>query len=117
MLCQSVFDTLVGDKLPAVCRLLDPATSWVRLPTRSLTRGSFPGPDTSASVLHHHPPAVHPSWAPLHLWAVLATVLFLWGWQGQGTWGELRLSGASVPGILQARILEWLAMPFSRGSS
>ena len=76
MLCQSVFDTLVGDKLPAVCRLLDPAASWVRLPTRSLTRGSFPGPDTSASVLHHHPPAVHPSWAPLHLWAVLATVLF-----------------------------------------
>ena len=26
-------------------------------------------------------------------------------------------SGSSVPGILQARILEWVAMPFSRGSS
>ena len=26
-------------------------------------------------------------------------------------------SGCSVPGILQARILEWVAMPFSRGSS
>ena len=25
--------------------------------------------------------------------------------------------GSSVPGILQARILEWVAMPFSRGSS
>ena len=27
------------------------------------------------------------------------------------------LWGSSVPGILQARILEWLAIPFSRGSS
>ena len=26
-------------------------------------------------------------------------------------------SGSSVHGILQARILEWVAMPFSRGSS
>ena len=26
-------------------------------------------------------------------------------------------SGCSVPGILQVRILEWVAMPFSRGSS
>ena len=26
-------------------------------------------------------------------------------------------SGSSVPGILQARILEWVAMPFSKGSS
>ena len=25
--------------------------------------------------------------------------------------------GSSVPGILQARILEWVAIPFSRGSS
>ena len=25
--------------------------------------------------------------------------------------------GSSVPGILQARILEWIAIPFSRGSS
>ena len=25
--------------------------------------------------------------------------------------------GSSVPGILQARILEWVAVPFSRGSS
>ena len=25
--------------------------------------------------------------------------------------------GSSVPGILQAKILEWIAMPFSRGSS
>ena len=27
------------------------------------------------------------------------------------------LRGSSVHGILQARILEWVAMPFSRGSS
>ena len=25
--------------------------------------------------------------------------------------------GSSVPGILQARILEWVAFPFSKGSS
>ena len=25
--------------------------------------------------------------------------------------------GSSIPGILQARILEWIAIPFSRGSS
>ena len=29
----------------------------------------------------------------------------------------LQLPGSSVHGILQARILEWVAMPFSRGSS
>ena len=28
-----------------------------------------------------------------------------------------RLLGFYVPGILQARILEWVAIPFSRGSS
>jgi len=27
------------------------------------------------------------------------------------------LPGSSVRGILQARILEWVAIPFSRGSS
>ena len=30
---------------------------------------------------------------------------------------DCSLPGFSVHGILQARILEWLAMPFSRGSS
>ena len=30
---------------------------------------------------------------------------------------DWRLSGYSVQGILQARILEWVAIPFSRGSS
>ena len=30
---------------------------------------------------------------------------------------DCRLPGCSVPGILQARILEWVANPFSRGSS
>ena len=29
----------------------------------------------------------------------------------------LNLPGSSVHGILQARILEWVAIPFSRGSS
>ena len=30
---------------------------------------------------------------------------------------DCSLPGSSVQGILQARILEWVAMPFSRGSS
>ena len=30
---------------------------------------------------------------------------------------ECSLPGSSVHGILQARILEWVAIPFSRGSS
>ena len=30
---------------------------------------------------------------------------------------DCSLTGSSVHGILQARILEWVAMPFSRGSS
>ena len=30
---------------------------------------------------------------------------------------DYRLPGSSVPGILQARMLEWVAMPSSRGSS
>ena len=30
---------------------------------------------------------------------------------------DCSLSGFSVPGILQAEILEWVAMPFSKGSS
>ena len=30
---------------------------------------------------------------------------------------DCTLPGASVHGILQARILEWVAIPFSRGSS
>ena len=30
---------------------------------------------------------------------------------------DYRLPGSFVHGILQARILEWIAIPFSRGSS
>ena len=30
---------------------------------------------------------------------------------------DYRLPGSSIHGILQARILEWVAMPFSRGNS
>ena len=30
---------------------------------------------------------------------------------------DCRLPGSSVHGILQARILEWVAIPFGRGSS
>ena len=30
---------------------------------------------------------------------------------------DCKLPGTSVHGILQARILEWAAVPFSRGSS
>ena len=31
--------------------------------------------------------------------------------------GDCSLPGSSVHGILQARLLEWVAIPFSRGSS
>ena len=30
---------------------------------------------------------------------------------------DCRLPGSSVHGILQARVLEWVAIPFGRGSS
>ena len=30
---------------------------------------------------------------------------------------DCSLPGSSVPGVLQVRILEWVAIPFSRGSS
>ena len=30
---------------------------------------------------------------------------------------DCRPTGSAVPGILQARILEWVVSPFSRGSS
>ena len=30
---------------------------------------------------------------------------------------DCSLPGSSVPGVLQAKILEWVAIPFSRGSS
>ena len=33
------------------------------------------------------------------------------------SWTARSLPGSSVHGILQARILEWVAMPFSRRSS
>ena len=36
--------------------------------------------------------------------------------RAQGLWPQ-SLSGSSVHGILQARVLEWVAIPFSRGSS
>ena len=32
-------------------------------------------------------------------------------------WTVCSLAGSSVHGILQARILEWVIIPFSRGSS
>ena len=34
-----------------------------------------------------------------------------------GPHGQCSLSGSSVPGILQTRILEWVVILFSRGSS
>ena len=37
-------------------------------------------------------------------------------WLFATPWTVCSLPGASVHGILQARILEWVAIPFSRGS-
>lgn len=120
MLCRSVFGALWWEtfKLPALCRLLDPAVSWVRLPTRSLTRGSFPGLDSSASALHHFPPAAHPPWAPLHLRAVLMTVLFQLGLPGS-TFGPpeiVRSSKGAAPPPPTLRIVPFLSQEGLRTS-
>ena len=44
--------------------------------------------------------------------------LFIWWWFSPTlATPDCNLPGSSVNGILQARILEWVAIPFSRGSS
>ena len=40
-----------------------------------------------------------------------------WRWKSQSCLTLCDLMDYTVPGILQARILEWVAFPFSRGSS
>ena len=68
------------------------------------------------------------SWSVLSFWVSLIAQLVhpnsIPGWRrsaGEGMGYPLQYSWASLtlckPGILQARILEWLAFPFSRGSS
>ena len=52
----------------------------------------------------------------LHLYVVSIVLVagsFLTSWNPV----DCNLPGSSVHGILQARILEWVAIPFSRGSS
>ena len=44
-------------------------------------------------------------------------MLVTWSWPTLCDPMDCSLPGSSVHGILQARILEWVAMPFSRGSS
>ena len=50
---------------------------------------------------------------PLHYACALVTHLCLTFYDLM----DCSLPGSSVHGILQARILEWVAIPFSRGSS
>ena len=55
-------------------------------------------------------------------WATVRGVANSWTWLSNWTelnWTELNCSlpGSSVHGIFQARILEWVSIPFSRGSS
>ena len=60
----------------------------------------------------------HPQIWNIHL--IGASIPFLEPQQAvsmAGLWWDCSLSGSSVHGILQARILEWVAISFSRGSS
>ena len=74
------------------------------------------------------------SWRRIHTWFVLASLLYHSGWSitgpqqidpgfvAQFCWTfydpmDCSPPGSSVHEILQARILEWVAIPFSRGSS
>ena len=52
------------------------------------------------------------------LWVWLCPNLFLWKWNLLSrVWLFVTPVDHAVPGILQIRILEWVAFPFSRGSS
>ena len=50
-------------------------------------------------------------------WSVCKHAKLLQSWLTFCDPMDHRLPGSSVHGILQARILEWVALPFSRGSS
>ena len=54
----------------------------------------------------------HSSWCICYKW-VLVVQSYLTLWDPM----DCRLPGFSVHGVLQARILRWVAIPFSRGSS
>ena len=75
----------------------------------------------------HHPvqeSSVH-TWTPcsslvsaqVHLWPVKLKVLVAQSWSTLCDPVDCSPLGASVHGILRARILEWVAVSFSRGSS
>ena len=53
----------------------------------------------------------------LHLWYVLVCLLSRFSCVRLCDPMDFSQPGSSVHGILQARILEWVALPFSRGSS
>ena len=61
---------------------------------------------------HHHPPS-HPCRSSLYCWCCLVAKSCLTLCDPM----DCSLPGSSVHGIFQARILEWVAISFSRGSS
>ena len=52
----------------------------------------------------------------IHAFDLCLVVVFSGRDRAQTPWTVCSLSGSFVHGILQARILEWVAIPFSRGS-
>ena len=58
-----------------------------------------------------------PLWLLPYLLLLLCWVLFAQSCLALCDFMNCSLPGSSVHGILQARILEWIAIPFSRGSS
>ena len=64
-------------------------------------------------LANHWPPPL----APYRLWEVLLSRVRLYDPMNCSPPGYSPWTSSSVHGILRARILEWVAMPFSRGSS
>ena len=101
-------------------------------PARLLCPWDSPGKNTGVRMSCHfilqgifltqgsNPPLLHwqvilycwTTWkAPFYYWSVAKLCPTLWDPM------DWRMPGSSVQGILQARILEWVASPFSRASS
>ena len=72
----------------------------------------YPG---SSLTCPEQPPAV--IWEPVSWAYILCACTHASSLSRVSSVREAWLPGSSVPGILQARILEWLALPSSRGSS
>ena len=90
---------------------------WTKRNEQTLhPRGTIDGKQNMQNVQHHLPLGKwqRPWWDTLHsYWFGLVAKLCPTLWDPM----DCRLPGSSVHGILQVRILEWVAMPSSRESS